>query len=203
MKTVPLIITTAKANLYQQLMEEIFEEEPWPINKEQFDMKVKDIGGFDPEDEDIEAGIEKIPELEACKSIEDIDTYLGNYWDDREMEYEFWMKLATKMETATTMSTKEFESELKLLLTKTNMIPTRAFCDKFQERLPEEDQIPEEFQGRDAEDYESWGYALWGYFEDAENIMYELKLWYWIGVYDALDNGDLKGFLEDVEVIQE
>jgi len=89
------------------------------------------------------------------------------------------------------MTSTEFFEQLELLKVNENLIPTEAFLDKFRERLPNEDDIPEEYLGRDAEDYHSWGYALYNDVnESGEELVNDLKLFIWMDFYDALEARD-------------
>ena len=102
------------------------------------------------------------------------------------------------------MTNAEFTTELQLLLkAKGKLIPTKAFCDKFIKRLPKSKDIPEEFLGRDSEDYQSWGYALYGYFEDGESDIYDIRIFQWIDIYEAMETKNTNKYLKAVEELVE
>lgn len=59
--------------------------------------------------------------------------------------------------------------------------PSLNACIRFIENLPSEEEkeenIPEDI-GNDAEDYKSWGYAIYGDWEDAEDEGHQMWKWY-------------------------
>ena len=56
-----------------------------------------------------------------------------------------------------------------------NELPSKEFVEEFMARMPDEKDIPEEYIGRDAEDYYAWGVAL-GIDEQAEDEFYQCRI---------------------------
>lgn len=75
---------------------------------------------------------------------------------------------------------KRLRPELRELLSSKGNV-TKAFCKKFYELLPDEKEFEENtgevYGGGDSTDYISWGYALFGEWEEAETETNILNVW--------------------------
>lgn len=96
------------------------------------------------------------------------------------------------------MKKHNFNKERDALISGEQKIPTHGFIKQFINNLPDENIVPDEFVGRDAEDYNSWGYALFGYWTNAEDICHQIKIFQWIDLYASLERDDLPAFEEAV-----
>lgn len=93
---------------------------------------------------------------------------------------------------------KSFVKERDELLSGEKKIPSYWFIKQFMNNLPDEGVVPQEFSGRDAEDYYSWGYALFGFWTDGEMACYQLKLFQWVDLYASIKRDDMPAFEEAV-----
>ena len=76
---------------------------------------------------------------------------------------------------------------LELALSKPH--PSKEFCKIFFDRLERGNELAlPEYGGRDAEDYHTWGYALYGDVDiEAEDEIHKLFLWEWLLHYKIMD----------------
>lgn len=91
------------------------------------------------------------------------------------------------------------------LIEGTQPFPSPGFCQEFMNRLDEGLRLSEGEHEYicDSVDYDAWGYALFGYLENAEGIMSDMNLWDWVSFYQAVEGGNLKEAIESITEIME
>ena len=98
-----------------------------------------------------------------------------------------------------------YTQERDRLIGGTQPFPSPGFCQEFMDRLDEGLRLSEEEHERicDSVDYDAWGYALFGYLENAESIVGDMDLWDWVYFYQAVEKGNLKDAIETITEILE
>ena len=100
---------------------------------------------------------------------------------------------------------KLYLDERDRLMAGTQPFPSPFFCEEFISRLEigHKEADDNEIQG-DSYDYMSWGYALFGYLEYAEQQVQDMNLWDWVHFYEAVNNKKLADAIESItEILEE
>jgi len=99
-----------------------------------------------------------------------------------------------------------YNQERDRLIEGTQPFPSPGFCQEFMDRLDEGLRLSKEYHEYlcDSVDYDAWGYALFGYLEDAEQQVGDMNLWDWVHFYEAVKNKKLADAIESItEILEE
>jgi len=99
-----------------------------------------------------------------------------------------------------------YADEYDRLMAGTQPFPSPFFCQEFMDRLDKGLELSHEYHEYlcDSVDYDAWGYALFGYLEDAEQQVGDMNLWDWVHFYEAVKNKKLADAIESItEILEE